>query len=408
MKRIAWFTFFIAMLPFLAMCRKPVNVAPVSKICRYDGAESGTMVKVICTGIGDSQETAFIDAKKAATWFVLSKLLRTSYERQRFGMIEQAFYRRYNTFLNKATTDGTYTQGDDGNAHVEAKISVNREAIVAFLKDKGIINPDQLREAVGNPTVAVVSKWKTRDPRWEAQIQSAASEFLTSRSYNTIDLSSGMKKLNKFTQALLKSENLPIDKKFRASLAMGADVYLEVSAWNQNKGASTKGAARVKAYETTTGRLLGDASAFGKEYPRDNQREFQTVKEAVQNATEKTLTALMTYWRKDAVQGNRYFIVLAGKLDAVEDMGDLLSLRIQKIPGVRNFKRITMTAQRMTITLQSKANQVEMSLNLKQTLRKAPGVQDLKLPIATRKFFLFVINSQQKISSDSDQLPPGL
>ena len=404
MKRSIWFLALALIVPFFNQCR-PQNILPISKECTYNGAHSGTTVKMICTGIGHNHASAFIDAKKAAMWHIASPLLQTPEQRSRFSFLAKEYYKRHNTFFNKARADDRILQDDEGRVRVRTYLQVNRAAVVKYFKDNGFKTPAATRKKVGNPTIAITTTWKTVLPNWRSFVRNSANEFLTSRKYNAIDLTSGMKKLNALQNKVLKLDGIPVDKKFRAAMMMGADIYIEIAGWNDAKGAHIKAAASIKAYETTTGRLLGSSTGFGERYPKDNQNGYRTIKEAIQNTVNKVLNHVNGYWTSDAQHGNRYYLALAGKLDSVPDMTDLLALRIKKMKGVTNFKRPIATKKRMVIHFHSKMDQLEMSLALKRVIRGASGVKKMDLPVTTRKFFLFVINPP---SSSDDKLPDGI
>ncbi len=406
MKKLS-FVVLLAFVPMLTMCR-PADVRPHFKNCNYNGASSGTVVKLTCRGKGDNHGTALTDARKAAAFTVASRMLMSGADRAKFSMIERRFFLAHRNFVRSCTTNGTIQQDDDGSVLVMAFCNVDRTQVVAFLKDNGVINPQQTREDVGNPTVAVVTKWSTHDESWNELVKNSASEFLTSRKYNALDLSSGTKNLKTLEQKILKSDNIPIDKKYRAAMMMGADVYVELAARNDIKGPNVRGIAAVKAYETTTGRLLASSSSFGRQYPLSIAGAQQkTVKESIQNAMEKVLTQVMGYWRDDVPKGNRYYITLAGQLNAVEDMSDHINLKLKRIPNVTNVKCPTITQQRMICTFRSKGDVAELRLNIKTALRRSPGVRSVSRRIATRKFFLFTINHSAP-SGSPDSLPPGL
>lgn len=410
MKRWIPFLALVCIAPMLAMCRPAYN-GPISRICRYEGAERGESVLLQCQGIGSNHSDAVIDAKKAASWYVASRVLKSAQDRERFGSVEKSFYSRYNSFLNDVRPDKEIRLDDTGRAVVRVRLQVNRNEVMKFLKDFGVVANTTPDAKVGKPSIGVVIRWKvkTKDPAWNELARNSAAEFLTERGYNAVDTSTGVRKMNALERRVVKSQNLPMDEEYRASLMMGADIMIEVTVWNQSKGTTTKGAAAVKAYETTTKRLIGSSSAFGEEYPLDNQREFQTMKQAIQSAVERVLDQVNGYWQRDAVTGNRYYLIIAGNLNTSPDLADTISVNLKKINGVAEFNRVTATSSRVIVQFQSKMDNVEMSLALKRTLRSTQGVAFLKVPISTRKFFLITVNHKQNISSkDPDSIPSGI
>jgi hypothetical protein len=413
MKRILPFLILAFLAPLLVMCRPAYN-GPVSRICRYEGAQRGESVILRCTGIGGDHSAAVVDAQKAGSWYVASRILKSAEDRERFGSIERSFYNRFNSFFNNVRPNSRMDMDDEGRYRVNVKLDVNRNEIVKFLKDYGVIKDIAPGQEVGKPSIGVVIRWKvkTRDPAWNELARNSATEFLTERGYNAIDTSSGIRKMNELEQRVVKSQNLPMDEEYRASLMMGADIMIEVTVWNKSTGRSTKGAAAVKAYETTTKRLVGSSSAFGEEYPLSvNQSEFKTMKEAIQGAVERVLDQLNGYWKQDAPSGSRYYVIVAGDLSTNPDLADLISVRLKKLRGIKEFNRTTATATRLTFQFQTQMDNTETSLALKQVLRNTPGIKSLTTPISSRKFFFFTVNhkgQQTAKPNDPDSLPPGI
>ncbi len=383
-----------------------LGAPPISKMCTYEGSHSGNMVKVRCTGIGYDDTSAMIDAKKAASWYVVSRILKTREERERFSKISQEFYKRYNTFVASVHTDGKIEVDDDGRILVKAILEVNRGHIIEFLKDFGVTDHQEMLEEIGNPTIAVVARWKTHDQAWNAFVLNAAKEYLTERRYNAIDLQDGIRNLDKLGQKILKLEGLPGDPKTRAAMMMGADIFIKVSAHNRVSGPYVKGVASIIAYETTTGRLLGSSSAFGKEYPLRAGRQFQTVKQAIQNAMDNVLQQVLGYWKGDVVKGNRFFVIIAGNLG--EDTGDYISLQLKRTKGFSEVKCPLITEKRVHCTFRSKIELPELRIKLKETLRSVRNIKKLHRAIATRKFFLFIANFDSSKDTDPDSLPLSL
>jgi hypothetical protein len=64
----------------------------------------------------------------------------------------------------------------------------------------------------------------------------------------------------------------------------------------------------VKAYETSTARLLGTETGYSQTRP--NTTDQVLVEEATNDAIEKVLQRVQNYWKTDAVRGVQYKVVV--------------------------------------------------------------------------------------------------
>ena len=245
------------------------------------------------------------------------------------------------------------------------------------------------------PSVGILlqTQFQTRDPAWNSSVREAAAQIFTERLYNVIDISSGTEKLSAFEKRVATSQNIPIDKDYRASMMMDIDIVLEISAWNKSIGDHVKGMATLKAYETTTRRLIGSASTTGTPYLlKANQAEFQTIKEAVQAAAERVISQIQQHWMRDLQQGHSYCLIVAGNLAASPDLDDKISLQLKQIQGVKELRRVNNTKNRLIFHFRNPSDSLSVSREIKRLIGKTPGVRSLKIPISTRKFFLVIVN----------------
>lgn len=411
----ASFLLFVAFLfCFEVGCKQP-SVFPISKMCLESGAPGPNTVRYACTGIGRNYAEARIDAKKAAMYQIIKNNLRSKEARFKFADHSREFYLRHMTFVKDTKPQGTFVLGDDGNARLKVIVIVDRKQIMTWLKDRGVLNIEKIRDMIGNPTVAVKARIKVYNRQLSSHVSGSAIKFLTSRTYNAMDIDNFSAK-SSITAAdqtkLLRIKGIKMNAvQLKASL-IGADVYFEVAASPQTISGGVKGSANIKAYETTTRKLIGAGTGYGKQYATFQPKvKLMTIGEAIENAMQKTLAQVTNYWQKYAREGSPFKLTIMGKLDAVEDMADYIALAIKRAKGVLAFKNVTSTPYMLTVTFKSKVRDAtELMLDLKQRIRSVRGVTRLTTPIKTRKFALFVINkpSLKKAIKDSDSLPADI
>ena len=98
------------------------------------------------------------------------------------------------------------------------------------------------------------------------------------------------------------------DYAYQLALSIGSDIYIEFSGIEEKAGYGTnKYAASVRAYETTTSRLLGAETG----YSQARKGELMLcVEEAMNDAVDKVLARIASYWKEDLNQGVQYKLVL--------------------------------------------------------------------------------------------------
>jgi hypothetical protein len=102
-------------------------------------------------------------------------------------------------------------------------------------------------------------------------------------------------------QAELKGAEQDIS--YQLSLALGADVYITFSGSVQGGKATVV----VKAYETTTARLLGTETGYSATRP--NVAQEALVEEAINGAIQNVLTRITAYWQEDVKRGVQYRLI---------------------------------------------------------------------------------------------------
>ena len=100
-------------------------------------------------------------------------------------------------------------------------------------------------------------------------------------------------------------------------MSIGSDVYIEFSGVQEDAGYGTKKYAMVvRAYETTTARLLGTETG----YSQGRKGELMvSVEEAMNDAIDNVLSRITNYWKKDVDRGIQYKLIFNISTDFDED-----------------------------------------------------------------------------------------
>jgi len=99
------------------------------------------------------------------------------------------------------------------------------------------------------------------------------------------------------------------DIAYTMALSIGSDVYITFGGLFEDAGFNTQRyAMTVRAYETTTARLLGSETG----YSQGRQGEASlSIEEAMNAAITNVLSRIMSYWQDDALNGIQYKLVVS-------------------------------------------------------------------------------------------------
>ena len=276
---------------------------------------------------------ATLDAKKSAVWHVLfggtDPLLKSSQEQQIFGQHEGFFFNNdnisnYITYEDALLIKKLNTDGGQGLKIVK-RFKVNKELLTKDLEARNVIAArEDLAETIGNPFIMVLPAVnKGQSPidalRTNPAYKHAASvveSYLTARQYDVI-VPQQQESLESLNAAQMDLGDREEDYSYQLALSIGSDVYIEFSGIQEDAGYGTKKyALTVKAFETTTARLLGTETG----YSQGRKGELMvSVEEAMNDAIDKVLARVTEYWKKDVKKGIQYKLIINLSTDFDED-----------------------------------------------------------------------------------------
>ncbi len=327
---------------------------PISRQANLVERVSSAEVMVEATGIYISSETrsrridrdlsdngvprATDDAKKAAIWFLLygstDPMLNNQQAQNNFRPHESYFFDLNNinqwiTWEQSGLQNRSRTS--DGNGiQITKRFRINTDMIRSDLERFGIISSRvELSDAIGRPFIMVLPQAPTgQNPvdllRNETQIRHAASvveSFLTARRYDVV-VPEQVTQIDDMIAALNLVEGQEDDYAFRIAQQIGSDIYITFSSTVEDAGYGTQRVAmQVRAYETTTGRLLGTETG----YSQGRRGEVSvSIEESMNEAIDNVLNRVNNYWIEDRERGVQYKVVLnipsSFDRDEVEDI----------------------------------------------------------------------------------------
>lgn len=327
----------------MSLCIQPSHAKdsnlPVSNQATFVETYSPSEVTIQATGLGRSDKDAILDLRKCAVNFVLTlgtdPLLSTQAAKNQFGGIAEEFFdnanvNKYISWEANAVVSAVKTRlpnGKDGMKITKA-VRVNKKLLTDDLVAKGIVSShEDLSSAIGMPTIMVipdVPKDQTPLQVFEANplakhAAAVIESYLTARKYDVV-VPQSADQISQMTRLHGDIKGAEEDMGYQLALALGSDIYIVFSGMVY---AQNKVTLQIKAYETTTARLLGTETGYSAARPGPAE---PLVEEAVNSAIDKVLQRLVNYWQDDVKKGIQYKLVfksLSGAID--ENLKDKIS-----------------------------------------------------------------------------------
>lgn len=392
----------ISLLLLLTFADLPQALAqgnlPVSKEAAFVESYSPTEWMVRAAGIGggkkkDQEMNALQDARKAAVYFCLylgtDPILTTPEEKNRFAAIEQDFFdvvniMKYITWESEEYSKRVKTP--DNRLKVEKTFRVNVGQIKEDLVAKGVLmaTTDLVAE-IGLPQILVLPEVPKGENPLEAmqnrpELKQAArviESYLTARRYEVI-VPEQQDFLNNYGETMRLVQGTSDDLSYKIALAIGSDVYITftVAIDKRYVGSSqvSKASASVRAFETTTARLLGTETGYSYERPAPDE---VVTEEAIHDAIDKVLSRINAYWKEDLQRGIQYKIIfnITGSFDRdqIEDIQFALADVIDNI--ATRSKENVVTDQTMDYLVWAKPDRYSKARDLYRDIRKDFGAE---------------------------------
>ncbi len=338
----------VALLGFTvaAQAKKPaVPPRPLGNEASFAESFSPVEVTIKATGLGKEPELAELDIPRVAIQFVLfkwsDKLLNTDDENRRAQRVLDEIYAnpsRYVTWL--ADRVSSTRRLPDDRYEVTRMIRINKGELTDFLVKKGVLESRQeLAKGAGNPMIMVIPDApKGKSPlevfgtnALAQQCAGAIESYLTQRQYEVVS-PRGQEQIGQQVEMIGSVKNPDEDQTYQIALATGADVYITFAGEVASTAGGRKASLVVKAFETSTARLLGTETGYSETRP--NTTDGVLVEEATNDAIDKVLQRVNNYWKTDAERGIQYKVIVRFNgnfgADRKQDLSDALEELMEK------------------------------------------------------------------------------
>ncbi len=304
----------------------------------------------------ESVKMAEIDARKAAVYFVvyggagLDGLIRSDEEKRKFGPLEQEFFAAENIQKFVAweanSFDSRVKLAGGEKIRVEKQFRINRAAIQTYLTDRRVIEKlEDVTDELGLPTLMALPEVKPgQNPLAELrsnpllkQGASVIESYLTQKKYNVVAPEQAQQ-IYEQQKAQLSVKGHEEDLSYMIALSVGSDIYVSYTLTVDTRKVGTsevrKASVSIRAYETTTARLLGTETGYSEESAAPASA---LVEAAMTNALNNVISRINSYWQDDLKNGAQYKIIftLLGNFDEDTryDIADAAAKTLKKIAG---------------------------------------------------------------------------
>ena len=340
---------------------------PSSRQATFVEAVTANEVLIKAKGVGgasgffgfkeeESVKLAETDARRSAVYFVLyggaglDGLVKSDEEKRKFAPLEQEFFAESNVqkFIawEANNFDSRVKLAGGEKIRGEKQFRINRAAMMQYLVDRRVIEKlEDLTEELGLPTLMALPEVKSgmnpmEELRSNAILKQGASvieSYLTQKKYNVIAPEQAAQ-IYEQQKAQLSIKGHEEDLSYMIALSVGSDIYVSytITVDTRKVGSSDvrKASVSVRAYETTTARLLGVETGYSEESAAP---AAALVEAAVTNALNNVISRINSYWQEDLKNGVQYKIIfsITGEFDEDTryDIADAAAKTLKKIAG---------------------------------------------------------------------------
>ena len=297
---------------------------PLSTEASFMESYSASEVVIKATGLGKDEDVrrADRDLIRSAVYFLLyngtDPMLNTPEAKARFENIKEKFFdENHIRMFISWEADKVISQrrtklpnGDEVLKRVKM-VRVNtaklREALV---KENIILSVAQIKDDIGLPFIMVIPE----SPKGQTPIEvldknplakhaaATIESYLTAKKYDVV-VPRAAEQLNSLNQLQLDAKGIDEDMGYQLALSLGSDIYITFA----GEVVGGKASVSVKAYETTTARLLGTETGYSATRPGTAMQPL--VEEAVGDAINKVLQRITNYWIDDLKKGLQYKVI---------------------------------------------------------------------------------------------------
>ncbi|MGL1902156.1 MAG: DUF6175 family protein [Fibrobacterales bacterium] len=279
----------------------------------YSPAE--VTIKAVGYGNGDEDVAgALLDAKRAAVYYILyggsDGIINSKEGKMKFELFQEQFFADVQKYITWESDKVISQVRTPRGIKVTKMFRVNKKNVTDRMVERGVVTSStELAESQGMPFIMVVPETSTKTSVMDVyntnpyakHAATTIESYLTARQYDVV-VPKQLEQVNTIAGLELGNESEE-DVSYQLALSIGADVYISFAGTVKNNKASVS----VKAYETTTARLLGAETGYSKNRPGAAPEAL--IEEGLADAIDKVLQRVNNYWTKDLERGLQYKLI---------------------------------------------------------------------------------------------------
>jgi hypothetical protein len=230
------------------------------------------------------------------------------------------------------SNDATRKRADDAynELYIKNKAKYSKSEYSKTEKDNNIPKPVIMVLPAKNGAGLSALQQVTSDPFLKASMD-GINDYLANKHYEVKSLE-GSTELEHIIQLQNDIAGNDEDLAYIASLTLNADIFIKYSGKMDSKGFVT---VELKAYESTTARLLGSQSSSIDSHGRTSQvDQLANLKAAAKKAMPSIEKQILAYWKDDLKFGTQYKVVMniTGSYgdSELEDLQDQITQKLKK------------------------------------------------------------------------------
>ncbi len=375
---------FLPLLFVFWSCAKKMPLYPETFEAEIASSLDPERVQVIAYGTWEHEEGAVKEAKMNAMWIVIQTLAQTEDEKARVEARKQDIFSQVDRFVMvKGIISRVRTP--EGKIKIGVNAVVRKKMVEDYLVSIGAVKRrEEVIEELENPSIVVLPHERSEKAPWVEFVANEVNSYLTTKKFEVLNPET-LDRLYEMAKQIEMLEGLPDDPSAKIALSVGADIYItfegKVEEGAVGSDRTIKAVVSVKAFETTTARLIGSSTGFSKELVAGPGKDRVVLAEAVRDAVDKVITQIMDYWKSDIKKGKQYLIFLYGDFSELEKQKPV----VEAVKNISSkYKRETATSKFMSFRIWFKGSPDDLIFSLQDELKKRglginPKVQNRKM-----------------------------
>ena len=330
-------------------------------------------------------QKALLDAKRAGLYYLLfsgsDPILNSEEDQRRFDPhVSYFFSTSFVNALVSQTHDHITTIALNKGRGVKVRVSLkyHRDTLIQALESYGIIFSTQsLTQQLGYPQIMVLPQTQSSQSPLTVLNNNARAKhcagviesYLSNKKFDVIIPSQGQL-VDSMSRSIADISSETADSLYDIALSIGSDIYIDFAVSITDAAYTTEQVAvTLRAFETTTGRLLGSDTGYAT--PRKGQSQLG-IEEATNQALTTVLSRIKTYWEDDLSKGIQYKLVISIESSTLSS-DDIFTTQDQIFSVLEDLsqwtKELIVTPQTMDIILWCDADLYPKSRLLIQDLK---------------------------------------